>query len=162
MLVINFQRYYRRLVQCCQLSHKFIRMGEYFMHKWCHVPCIMMSSTIPPISVLNIWICRGLTALLVLVNVLSDLFHFWFVFHLLLYSTVCYFGGSAWMYCIGTQIPLLGKGTPDCGFQGPRVRWKVWEVWLTQHRELHLKLSGGGDIYWREAYNTNLIVGGIY
>lgn len=26
------------------------------------------------------------------------------------------------------------------------------EVWLIQHRELHLKLSVGEGIYWREAY----------
>lgn len=26
------------------------------------------------------------------------------------------------------------------------------EVWLIQHRELHLKLSAGEGIYWREAY----------
>ena len=42
---------------------KFMWIGEYFMHKWRYVPCVMTSSTIPPLSILNIWIRRGLTAL---------------------------------------------------------------------------------------------------
>ena len=75
------------------------------------------------------------------------------------------------MYCVGTQIPLLGQGTPDCGFQRPRVRWKVSEVWLIQHMQYMQRVAseivtgGGGGvwgIYWMEAYNTNLIVVGIY
>ena len=34
-----------------------------FLHKWRHVSCIMTSSIIPSLSILNIWRCRGLTAL---------------------------------------------------------------------------------------------------
>ena len=95
---------------------KFMRMGEYFMRKWRHVPCVMTSFTILPMSVLNIWIRRGLTALLVLVNVLSDLFHFWFVFQLLLYSTVCYFSGSGCIV-LAFRSPCWVKEHPTVVFK---------------------------------------------
>ena len=42
--------------------HKFVMIG-YFFHKWCHQQCIMTSSFIRSLSILNIWRCGGLTAL---------------------------------------------------------------------------------------------------
>ena len=57
MLTMSFSR-----VLC---HHKFVTIwvNEYFLHKWCHVPCIMTSSIIPFPSILNIWRCGGFTAL---------------------------------------------------------------------------------------------------
>ena len=37
----------------------------FFFNKWRHVSCIMTSSIIPSLSILNIWRCGGLTALVV-------------------------------------------------------------------------------------------------
>ena len=42
--------------------HEFVMIG-YFFHKWCHQQCMMTSSFIPSLSILNIWRCGGLTAL---------------------------------------------------------------------------------------------------
>ena len=42
------------------------------LHKWRHVSCIMRSSIIPFLWILNIWRCRGLTALVILIR------HCWF------------------------------------------------------------------------------------
>ena len=44
---------------------KFMTIGEHFLQKSHHVPCIMTLSTIPSLSILNIWICWRLTALVV-------------------------------------------------------------------------------------------------
>ena len=47
-----------------RLCHrKFVTIGEYFMHKWRHVLCVMTSPAISPLSILKRWIHRGLTAL---------------------------------------------------------------------------------------------------
>ena len=61
-----------------------------------------------------------------LVNVLSDLFHFLFVFHLLLYSTVCYFRGSA---CI-----VLAPRSP---------------CWVQEHRTVVFKDHESGERFGR-------------
>ena len=45
---------------------KYSRQSEstnIFLHKWRHVPCVMTSSNIPSLSILNIWTLVGLTAL---------------------------------------------------------------------------------------------------
>ena len=86
-----------------------------------------------------------------LVNVLSDLFHFLFVFHLLLYSTVCYFRGSACVVLAPRSLCWV-KEHPTVVFKDHESGERFLEVWLIQHRELHLKLSAGEGIYWREAY----------
>ena len=39
-----------------------------FLHKWRHVSCIMTSSIIPSLSILNIWRCGGLTTLVILIR----------------------------------------------------------------------------------------------
>ena len=46
------------------MPHTSIGVNEHFWHKWHHLSCDMTSSIISSLSVLNIWWCRGLTALL--------------------------------------------------------------------------------------------------
>ena len=36
-----------------------IRVNEYLLYKWCHLLCVMTSSVIPSLSILNIWRCWG-------------------------------------------------------------------------------------------------------
>ena len=44
---------------------KFMTIGEHFLQKSHHVPCVMTLSTIPSLSILKIWVCWRLTALVV-------------------------------------------------------------------------------------------------
>ena len=51
----------------------------FFFFKWLHVPCILISSIVPSLSILNIWKHGGLTAL-----------HWWLVFFLISHQKVTY------------------------------------------------------------------------
>ena len=46
------------------MAHTSIRINEHFWHKWRHLSWDMTSSMISSLSVLNIWWCGELTALL--------------------------------------------------------------------------------------------------
>ena len=48
-----------------------------FVQKWRHVSCIMTSSIILPLSILNIWRCGGLTALTQSATMPTPQFHPW-------------------------------------------------------------------------------------
>ena len=57
-LFFSFSRVLRRRKYSWQSESRSI-----FLHKWCHVPCVMTSSNMPSLSILNIWTLGGLTAL---------------------------------------------------------------------------------------------------
>ena len=57
-LFFSFSRVLRRRKYSWQSESTSI-----FWHKWCHVPCVMTSSNMPSLSILNIWTLGGLTAL---------------------------------------------------------------------------------------------------
>ena len=62
--VICFARQKHLFHMFCVLANPWLS-ESIFIPNWCHVPCIMTSSTIPSLSVLNdIWIHGGLTVLL--------------------------------------------------------------------------------------------------
>ena len=57
-LFFSFSRVLRRRKYSWQSESTSI-----FLHKWCHVPCVMTSSNMTSLSILNIWTLGGLTAL---------------------------------------------------------------------------------------------------
>ena len=48
----------------CHRKFVTIWVNDYFLHKWCHVPCIMTSSIIPFPSILNFWRCATIPSAL--------------------------------------------------------------------------------------------------